>query len=192
MDIQVELNQQEADRQARALAALLVENPNTRKEIRKLIQKELAKARNKTSRSVKGAIENDPRQAYRAVLHSVWKKALGGSLKILSRRKAGPRYRLIRDRKLDKYPHQRGGNRRKRSANTERMDTYFGPDRSFVLRFMNGGTQNRQTRYGNRGSIRATGLFEHTAPWYLEEAANNLAQMINAELSYAFREAQNS
>lgn len=191
MDVKVELNQQEADRQARALASLLVENPNTRKRLRRLIQSEIIKARTRSERDVKSAVPNDPRKAFKAVKKSVWKKALGGALHIFSSRKAGDRYELVVPRKLDRNPHQRGGNRVKRSQRTYDLQTYYGTDRGFVLRFLNSGTVPRHSRLGNRGSITARYFFGSSAGTNLDIAAEHIGKMIDQELSAIFNSEQN-
>lgn len=192
MDIQVELNQQEADRQARALAALLVESPKTRKRIRKVIKKEIAKARYTATRDVRGSLPNDPRKSYLAVKHSVWKKALGGSLSILSRRSAVESRPIDVRRKLDQTPHQRGGNRIPRSKRTEQLMNYYGRDRGFILRFLNTGTDIRTSRYGNRGSIAPRGFFVPVATSALSVAVEHIGVMIDQELAAAFAEEQSS
>jgi hypothetical protein len=211
MDVKVELNQQEADRQARALAALLVDSPQTRKRIRKVIQKEIIKARNTTARDTKSAVPNDPRKAWTAVKYSVWKKVLGGSISILSRRKAGDRYELVREKTLN--PSRPGGNRRPRSSRTKDLQTYYGRDRGFILRFLNAGTDSRNfsftpngnrakvnkgshggdvSKYGKtvntgaRGQIIGRQFFEASASTTLDIAAERIGQLIDAELAAAF------
>lgn len=146
---------------------------------RSFIRSVLKDARKKVSRDIQTFIENDPRKAARAVKFAVYKTLFGGNLSILSKRKAGVKYELVRQRKLDENPHQRGGNRRPRSQRTQQLETYYGADRGFVLRFLNAGTDTRETRFGTRGAIRPTGLFEHTAPWQMETAAEILADNIN-------------
>jgi hypothetical protein len=113
------------------------------------------------------------------VKFAVYKTLFGGNLSILAKRKAGAKYELVRKRKLDENPHQRGGNRRPRSQRTKQLETYFGADRGFVLRFLNAGTDTRETRNGSRGAIRPRGVFEHTAPWQMETAAEIMADKIN-------------
>jgi hypothetical protein len=83
----------------------------------------------------------------------------------------------IRGKKLQ--PGQRGGNMILRDGERSRLDQYFGADRGFALRFVNGGTVPRTSRFGNRGSIRKTDWFGHTAPWHMEEAAGQVAEAIN-------------
>lgn len=146
---------------------------------RAMIRSVLKDARKKVSRDISGYLDSDPRKAARAVKFAVYKTLFGGNLSILSKRKAGARYELVRKRKLDENPHQRGGNRRPRSQRTQQLETYFGADRGFVLRFLNAGTNTRQTRYGTRGAIAPRGVFEHTAPWQIETAAEIMADKIN-------------
>jgi hypothetical protein len=123
------------------------------------------------------------------VKSSIYRKILGGNVSILNPRKAGARYQLVRPRKLDQNPRQRGGNRRKRSERTNAIDSYFGKDRAFILRFVNNGTNDRQTRYGNRGRISVPGnWFPNMAQKELELAAENLANIMEEELAEAYAE----
>lgn len=165
-----------ADEIIMALNRIITKDATMEREMRKIIRRALQKARNDTSKDVRQAIENDPRKAYKAVLHNVYKKTFGGSVNILSKRKRGAPTNYQEPRTLK--PGQRGGNRRKASANTERMKSYGGADRGFVLRFLNAGTDVRQTRTGNRGSIAPRGIFSRIAPWHMETAAENVAVSI--------------
>lgn len=158
---------------------LLTYEPRFDQNVRKVIKQVLREARNKLSRDARNYIKNDPRKAARAVKHTVYKEVFGGNLSILAKRKAGAKYELVRKRELDENPHQRGGNRRPRSQRTQQLETYFGADRGFVLRFLNAGTNTRETRYGTRGAIGPRGVFEHTAPWQMETAAEIMADKIN-------------
>lgn len=147
--------------------------------LRALIRKVLKEARKNLSNDAKSYIKNDPRKASRAVKTTVYKQLFGGNISILNKRKAGAPGNYQKPRTL--RPGQRGGNRRPIGSNTrtKQVDSYFGSDRGFILRFLNAGTGSRQTRYGNRGSIRQTSWFEHTAPWQMETAAKNVAEAIN-------------
>ena len=158
---------------------LLTYEPGFDRNFRAVLKKVLREARNKLSKDAQNYIKNDPRKAARAVKHTVYKQLFGGNLSILQKRRAGARYELVRHRKLDENPHQRGGNRRKRSERTRQLDSYFGADRGFVLRFLALGTAPRFTKYGNRGIINATNWFGHTAPWQMEAAAEEAANAIN-------------
>ena len=171
-------------RQKQALEAMLVSNPDTAKAVRKLITQEIAKARAAISQSARGSLRTDPRDAYKAVRRSVYKSILGGQVNILNPKggasSSGSPYRP--QRKLDTNPHQRGGNRRKRSARTDQVDGYVGKDRGFILRFVNSGTTTRQTRYGNRGSIAARNFMASAGQRELEAAAERLGALIDQEL----------
>ena len=196
--VQAEINQQLAEQQSRALAALFIDNPETRKRIRKIVRAELLEAAKRLREDARYEMKDDPRKAYRAVKSTVYRKILGGNVSILNPRKAGARYQLIKPRKLDQNPRQRGGNRVKRSSRTEAVDTYFGKDRAFILRFVNSGTARRDagTRggriHGNRGSIAARNWFGNMAPHELDLAAENLANVIEEELAEAYAKIDNT
>lgn len=187
--VQAELNRQVAQNTSEALAVLFVDNPDTRKRIRKIIREELKDAAKRLREDAKYEIDEDPRKAFLAVKSSIYRKILGGNVSILNPRKAGARYQLVRPRKLDQNPRQHGGNRRKRSERTNAIDSYFGKDRAFILRFVNNGTNDRQTRYGNRGRISVSGnWFPNMGQKELELAAENLANIMEEELAEAFEE----
>ena len=170
-------------RQKAALEAMLVSNPDTAAAMRKLISQEVSKARAAVAQAASGALKNDPREAWKAVRRSVYKSILGGQVNILNQKGAASGSNGYRPaRKLDSNPHQRGGNRRKRSARTDRIDGYVGKDRGFILRFVNSGTAERQTRYGRRGSITARNWFPNIGQRELEAAAERLAVEIDREL----------
>ena len=172
-------------RQKAALESMLVSNPDTAANIRKLITQEIAKARVAISQSAKGAMASDPRQAYKAVRRSVYKSILGGQVNIFNPRggASSSGSSFAKARKLDNHPHQRGGNRRKRSARTDQVDGYVGKDRGFILRFVNSGiSKPRQTRYGNRGVIPARNWLPTSGQRELEAAAERLSALIDKEL----------
>ena len=172
-------------RQKAALESMLVSNPDTAANIRKLITQEIAKARAAISQSAKGAMASDPRQAYKAVRRSVYKSILGGQVNIFNPRggASSSGSSFVKARKLDNHPHQRGGNRRKRSARTDQVDGYVGKDRGFILRFVNSGiSKPRQTRYGNRGVIPARNWLPTSGQRELEAAAERLSAIIDKEL----------
>ena len=190
--VELELNQQVARNQQEALAALFVNSPETKKRIRKIISEELKDVAKRLREDVRYEMKEDPRQAYKAVRSSVFKKIMGGMVSIVSPWRAGAGHRFERPRKLDQNPWQRGGNRTKRSPKTERMDSYWGKDRAFVLCFLNGGTAVRKTRYGNRGYIAARKWFENMAPKEMELAEENLANVIEEELAEAYAKIDNT
>lgn len=156
---------------------LLSTDPGFDTNVKGAIRKVLKEARGKISEDAKSYIQDDPRKAYRAVKHTVYKSLFGGNVSILSKRRAGAKYDLIRQKKLKQG--QVGGNRRPRVAANNRLDQYYGSDRGFILRFLSSGTTSRQTRYGNRGSIRSTNMFGHIATWHMQQAAEDVANAIN-------------
>ena len=156
---------------------LLTYEPGFDRNFRALIRKALQKARANLSKDARDYIKNDPRKAAKAVKHTVYKEIFGGNLSILQKRRAGAPSGYTRPKKLK--AGQRGGNRRPYVAERNRLDKYYGSDRGFVLRFLNSGTVERETRYGGRGSIRQTGWFGHTAPWQMENAAEMVAEKVN-------------
>ena len=178
-------------RQKAALESMLVSNPDTAANIRKLITQEIAKARAAISQSAKGAMASDPRQAYKAVRRSVYKSILGGQVNIFNPRggASSSGSSFVKARKLDNHPHQRGGNRRKRSTRTDQVDGYVGKDRGFILRFVNSGiSKPRQTRYGNRGVIAARNWLATSGQRELEAAAERLSALIDKELAKMMNE----
>lgn len=158
------------------LGSIMTNDPYMAANLRKLIRQVLKEARGKLSKDIANYLDNDPRKAARAVKFGVYKSLFGGNLSILTKRKAGAKYELIRQKTLQ--PGQRGGNRRPRVPERNRLDYYFGSDRSFILRFMSSGTVERNTRYGSRGSISQRNLFGRTAPWQMETAAEEVAANI--------------
>ena len=187
-NIQVELNEHLVEQQNRAFGRLMATDKETRKRIQKIIREELKDAAKRLREDAKYEMKEDPRKAFRAVKSSIYRRILGGNVSILNPKRAGARYQLIRERKLDMNPYQRGGNRRPRSARTEQVDSYFGKDRAWILRIISSGTVTRSTRYGNRGSIVARNWFQNMAPHEMELAAGNLAEVIEEELAEAYKE----
>ena len=192
--VEVEVNQQLAEAQSKAFARLMFTDKETRNRIRKIIREELKDTAKRLREDARYELPNDPRKAYRAVRASIYRKILGGNVSILNPKRAGQRYQLIKPRKLDQNPFQRGGNRVPRGARTESVDTYFGKDRAFILRFLNSGTDVRMAGSrggrlsGNRGSITARNWFQNMAPHEMELAAENLSNVIEEELAEAYNE----
>lgn len=181
--IELEFDNTSTVRQKQALEAMLTSNPDTAAAIRKLISQEVSKARAEVAKAASGALKSDPREAWKAVRRSVYKSILGGQVNILNQKGGASGTNGYKPkRKLDSNPHQRGGNRCKRSAETERIDGYVGKNRGFILRFVNSGTAERQTRYGNRGSIAARNWFAQDGQRALDAAAERLSALIDREL----------
>lgn len=162
---------------------LLSTNPEMKKFARKVLSSVLQKARSELAKDLKSQIDYDPRAAYRAAKRTVYKRLLGGSLSILnSRRASSTRVSVQHTRLLDLNPHQRGGNRRQRSERTELLDSYYGKDRGFVLRFLNAGTDNRESKYGRRGRITPRNIFKDPSHKHMEAAAKRFCELIDEEI----------
>lgn len=182
----IEFNDTVIMEQSRALEAALSTNPDTAKALRKVIRKEIMKAR----KQVVGGIRfkhGDPRNAAQSVRTVVYKAVLGANINIYNNRKAHGHTTYHPVRKLDQYPHMHGGNRRKRNMRTQQIQSYGPLDRGFILRFQNQGTSPRhiQTtgpRGGNRGSITGKGFFRSAATNAMAQAVSNLSTIIETEL----------
>ena len=170
-------------RQKQELERLLMSNPAMEKKVHGLIRKVLLAARRDVSKSAQEKIKTDPRQAYKAVKSAVYRRILGGNISILNKRKAGKRgpvppivHQL--ETRVNSKGNHRGGNRMPRSRRTEDLLTYQGADRGFILRFLNAGTSDRESRIGNRGSISARNFFENSSQKAMEQAAAQLDALI--------------
>lgn len=167
-----------------ALDRMLLDDPKLVSKIRKDVRTVIDQARAKISASIPSAVPNDPHQDFRAVRRSVYKQIFGGQVNILQSKRAGALAPIVVTHKLDQNPHQRGGNRHKPSARTIALQSYQGKDRGFILRFLNSGTSARVTQYGNRavGSIAARNFFVPTASQTMQQAAEQLSELIDQEI----------
>lgn len=191
--------------QRKELESLLMSNPAMEKKVQKIIRKVLLAARKSLSNEAKGIMKSDPRQAYKAVKTTVYRQILGGSVSILSKRRAsksGGSYEPPR------HPSRRGGNRRKRSARTIDLQSYWGSDRGFILRFLEAGTKDRYIDhlqkirradgtykfkwkttgrdYGYRGRIKARNFFGNSSLLAMEDAAEDLTGYIDELIEEEF------
>ena len=180
-----------------ALRRMQTDNPATKKELQAIIRRAISEARKNIvkdaqdilSTKPEGASDNwvaDPRNAYKAVRSSVYRSLFGGQVNIISSRRRGAPTKYQRPRKLDQDPHQRGGNRRLRSRETLRYQSYEGVDRGFILRFLNAGTVERETRFGSRGSLRARHWFGTSSAFQMDAAASRIAEEIESLLQQEF------
>ena len=76
-------------------------------------------------------------------------------------------------------PGQVGGNRLPRSQRTEQLDSYIGADRAFILRWLDSGTANRTSRYGNRGAIAARRWFGNASYAALDKASEEFGKLLD-------------
>lgn len=152
--------------------------------VRKELGKTLGIIRNKAVAQARSAGAGS---AASAILRRQYKDEYKGNINI-----SGNRRRISSNERI--VPEPKGGAsgiRRIRyvSDRTKQLRKYFGPDRSFVLRFLNEGTDSRTAKtygptgrksratYGNRGSISPKGFF-HQMQNDMEMAANELGQTL--------------
>ena len=172
-------------KQRQELEQLMMSNPAMEKRVQGLIRKVLLEARRTISNKAKTDIKADPRKAYKAVKTAVYKRILGGSVSILNKKRAGATSLYEPPRTLQ--AGQRGGNRRSRSMRTEQVMSYQGADRGFILRFLNAGTDQRQTRFGNRGSISPRNFFANSSQPAMQKAAEQLGTLIDEMIKNEIR-----
>lgn len=187
------------DEQVKQLRRMMSEDPYFRRRVNAVIKTVLSEARREVTQHAQGAMDSDPRHAYKAVRSAVYRRILGGNLNILQKRKAGAPTSYQKPRKGLPL---RGGNRWGRSQRTIELEGYEGTDRGFILRFVNAGASNRAIRSytdkngdsfslrtfakgGNRGNISARNWFGQASQAALEKASirmeNFIDQIINEE-----------
>lgn len=159
------------------LERLLMSGTNMEKKAIDIMRKLVRQARDEVSQRAQSAIPNDPRKTAHAIRSTVYRAVLGGNVNLLNSRKANAPGSYRPPRHL--RPGQVGGNRRPRSRRTEQMLGYVGFDRAFVLRWLDGGTGTRTTRYGNRGAIAASNWFQNAGTQAFNNAAQNLESLID-------------
>lgn len=167
------------------LGSLMTSNPYMASAIQKIFRQVLKDVRRKLSNDAKNYMKSDPRKAARAVKYAVYKSDFGGNVSILQKRRgtAGARPEMQRIRKVEQNPHMRGGNRRPYVPANSRLDSYFGADRGYILRFISSGTVPRTSRYGMRGAMRQTDWFGHASAFHMDTAAEQVANAINEYVS---------
>ena len=191
--------------QRKELDKLLMSNPAMEKKVQGLIRKVLGAVRKSVGQAARDKMESDPRKAYLAVRSAVYKRILGGNVNILRKKRAtagSSSYTPTRTLRTG----QRGGNRRLRSERTKNLESYYGSDRGFILRFLNQGTNERIINFttdenrenvhrgsrggnlrkygktintGRRGRIAARNWFGQRSQKEMEHAAETLTQYID-------------
>jgi hypothetical protein len=154
--------------------------------LRAIIRQEVKEARDRMAQRASGVMASDPRGTAQAVRHSIYRDVLGGQINIFNGKGGGGGSSYTKPRKLDSSPNQRGGNRRPRSAKTERMESYGGTQRGMVLRWLNDGVNDRKiqtSRNGNRGSISARNWFGSAGDAEMNAAAERIMRAIDEEIA---------
>lgn len=140
------------------------------------------------ARAKQKAIDAGAGSAASAVLRRTYKKEYAGNINI-----ASPRGRISSRKRVVEPPSGgRSGIRRVRTVKdrTKQLREYFGPDRGFILRILEGGRdvfmatpegptgRRSQATYGKRGSIAARNWFFHAMKTDMEQAAQQLGQTL--------------
>lgn len=145
-----------------------------------LVRKELGKTLGIVrAKAVEKARRGGAGSAASGVSRRMYKDRLGGNINILPSKK----------RKSSKKREYTEGKQRTVSARTRLLNEYYGPDRDFILRFLDGGTDVRtvephgatgrgsRASYGRRGAIAPRSFF-HTMGNDMEQAAKEMGYSI--------------
>ena len=123
-----------------------------------------------------------------AVLRRQYKDELKGNINIASQGR-----RISSSKRVVEEPHGgRSGIRRPRTVKdrTQQLREYYGPDRGFILRILEGGRdtfmatpegptgRGSKATYGRRGAIGARNWFFHSMHSDMEQAAQQLGQTL--------------
>lgn len=193
------------NQQIKELDKIMASDPSMEKAIQDIIRAVLKEARDELSGQASSGLgmRSDPRQAYRAIKSTVYRQVLGGSLSLLNKRKAGSPH----DTWLPSTHTGRGGNRRERSGRTTALQSYWGSDRGFILRFLNQGARDRKIKFksnpkrnewpsvskwskrpnsGNRGNISPRHWFGSASLSQMQEASAAITARIEELISERF------
>ena len=138
--------------------------------------------------AVRKARDNGAGTAAGAVLRRQYKDKLAGNINIAS---PGRRLSSMK-RVVDEPDGGRSGIRRERTVKdrTKQLREYYGPDRGFILRILEGGRdvfmatpdgptgRGSKATYGRRGSITPRNWFFHSMHSDMEQAAQQLGQTL--------------
>lgn len=182
------------------------DNPGFESRLRGAIRAVLADVRKKMSSNAQAGLQmkSDPRNAYKAVRYAVYRRILGGQVNILDAKGNATGDVFYEP---PRHPSRRGGNRIQRPAGgrTEKLMSYSGRRRGFVLRFLNAGTQLRyiggrngetleqrnafilkNEGKGYRGQIAARNWFGPASQREMENAAANIQGIIDRIINEEF------
>lgn len=160
-----------------------------KKDLKKYIRQSLNQAKREVQNAAKRNLPNDPRKSYQGVKVGIYKKTLGGNVSLFNQRSTG---------KTTSYELPKGGKsgilrKRKRSARTIQVDSYYGRDRAFILRMHNQGTgvrtaftrtRSKSGKTANRGSLRALNFFS-VADSAVRRSADTLSQKLEQAITEA-------
>lgn len=160
------------------LEQLLMTNPDMTKKVTNIIRKVIKQDRKEMYPKAAAKLGSDPRNAAVAIRSSVYRAVLGGNINVHNPRHANGRKSSYQPPRTLR-PGQVGGNRRTRSQRTEQIDSYWGMDRAFILRWQEEGTEERTTRYGSRGAIMPRPWFQQAAGYVMEKASKEFVEYMD-------------
>lgn len=149
-------------------------------DVRKVFAKVAKPVRQTVQQGARAAMKSDPRKAWKGVRVITLKGGKGVVVGLLNPRKAG---------KATGYTKPKGGRsgiirNRDRSRRTIALEGYQGADRSFILRMLNQGTEQRTANVypndlsrrstANRGRLTAKKFFDRAEP-AMKQASQSLA-----------------
>ena len=171
----------------KAFEGLRLDEVAKRKDLRKIVRKEISDVRKKVVQAAAGAMATDPNRSRNAVLGTVYKNVIGGSVSLFDRKVK--KMRLVK--------RQRGGasgiiRNRYVSARTKQIRGYMPENRGFILRFINKGTVARTANgrggRGNRGAITGKNFFEPVATAGMRQAAENMRRQVDKMIEEVWKE----
>lgn len=188
--VRIEVNNDAVELNIKHIESMLTDNPEMRQRIQEAIRKDVLVARRTVVNNLVSVFANgDPNEARRAVRRVVYEKALGANLNIFNMVKGTAQWKVKpKDRKVEQNPKMRGGNRIKRQFKTIRMEGYEGKARGMILRWVDRGTDGRDTKYGARGSIAPRHFFRPAAQAAFDVVSQHLAQIIEQEIENVFNQ----
>lgn len=171
----------------KAFEGLRLDEVAKRKDLRKIVRKEIGDVRKKVVQAAAGAMATDPNRSRNAVLGTVYKNVIGGSVSLFDRKVK--KMRLVKQK--------RGGasgiiRNRYVSDRTKQIRGYMPENRGFILRFLNKGTQARTANgrggRGNRGAITGKNFFEPVATAGMRMAAENMRRQVDKMIEDVWKE----
>ena len=131
---------------------LLSTDPVMKKKLEEAVSDVMFLARKHASEEIKQYMFDDAREAYRAVHNSVYKRVVGGSLNIFTRRRVLRKGNWI-PRPNNRYGNNTGPEPRGRLKRTLDFYGYNGIDRGMILRWNSEGTANRYVTHMDGSDI---------------------------------------
>ncbi|MBQ8190895.1 MAG: hypothetical protein IJZ45_03925 [Bacteroidaceae bacterium] len=157
-----------------------------RNDLRKIVRKEVTEVRKKVVKAAAGAMENDPKRARNAVLGTVYKNVIGGSVSLFDRKSQVKKMRVVKKKRGGQSGIVRN---RYKSGRTRQIEAYAPENRGFILRFINKGTVTRTANgrggRGNRGAIAGKNFFEPVATAGMRQAAENMKREVEKLITEA-------